>query len=309
MDWEAPVDAWYVFLAVSIVSVAIAAVVLGLPTGPPPDSNQAANAIESVASSPTETSATWEYESETVTIDGPTIEMENEHGTSHASADYGAVVVPVNDSERLENIARGGSFEAEYADELDDGDTHAVQTFLGELETAYEKNSGEPMTASGEMVVRQVSVDPATDELENEYESATLEVTETSRFDNVREVTLSYDGVSGREVELELDGTYTTGSDLSYSERRSFRFGYGRIVVSDISSPDVNFAGDPPLSYAVDFDGIEGEKITWSGTDLGVDEPLTWDNEIERSAEFDDSAPFVEHEEDTDRYHVTLVIV
>ncbi|QSW99371.1 DUF7283 family protein [Haloterrigena alkaliphila] len=309
MDWEAPVDAWYVFLAVSIVSVAVAGVVFGLPTGPPPDSNQAANAIESVASSPTEASATWAYEAETVVIDGPTIEMENEHGTSHASAEYDAVVVPVNDSDRLENIARGAAFEAEYADELDDEDTHAVQAFLGELETAYEKNSGEPMTASGELVVRQVSVDPDGDEVENEYESATLEVTETSRFDNVREVTLSYDGVSGRTVELNLDGTYTTGSDLSYSEDRSFRFGDGSIVVSDISSPDVGFAGDPPLSYTVDFDGIAGADITWSGTDLGVDGTVTWDNEIERSAEFDDSAPFVEHREDTDRYHVTLVIV
>jgi len=35
MDLEAPADAWYVWLAVSIISAAVAGIALGLPTGPP----------------------------------------------------------------------------------------------------------------------------------------------------------------------------------------------------------------------------------------------------------------------------------
>ena len=83
-------------------------------------------------------------------------------------------------------------------------------------------------------------------------------MTETSDYDNVREVTFSYDGVSGRAVEFELEGSYTTGTDLSYSRDRSFWDGDGSVVISDISSPTVGFAGEPPLSYTADFEGIEG---------------------------------------------------
>ncbi|AHG00753.1 hypothetical protein HALLA_05955 [Halostagnicola larsenii XH-48] len=49
MELEAPADAWYVWLALSIVSIAIVGIVLGLPTGPPPDANEAANTIERTA--------------------------------------------------------------------------------------------------------------------------------------------------------------------------------------------------------------------------------------------------------------------
>ncbi|MFC4541502.1 hypothetical protein ACFO5R_06135 [Halosolutus amylolyticus] len=303
MDWEAPADAWYVFLAVSIVSAALAGVVLSLPTGPPPDATQAANTIERVSGSSTEASATWKYEADTIRIDGPTIELENEHGTDRASTAYG-VVVPVNETDRLINITHGAEFEDEYETELDDGDTHAFETFLSDLEDEYQKNSGEPMVASGELVVRQISIDPNVDEVENEHESAELEVTETSRFGNIREVTLSYDGIDGRSIELELEGSYTTGTDLHYEKSRTFSTGSGSIVISDISSPKANFAGDPPLDFSVEY-----EDGSWGGTGLNVGTTLTWDNEVERSADLDDDAPFVEYRDSTGEYHVTIVTV
>lgn len=311
MDWETPADAWYVYVGVSVVSVAVAGVALGLPTGPPPDANQAANTIERVAGSSTEGSATWTTDAETIAIDGPTIELANEHGTSRASLEYG-VVVPVHDSERLRAIAHGADFEDEYDAELDDGDTHAVATFLSELDSEYETHSGEPLTASGELVVRQVSVDPDSDGLADLVETVELETSTTEygigliSWTGIDTVSASYDGIDGNRLALSVHGEYVgpMSTGISGAEDSAvFHDGDGRLE-ADIESSHISRPGEPPVDATVEFDDGETCEMT-----LGTDSKGTCRNTVPRSATFDDDAPYVEYDDETERYHVTIVTV
>ncbi|WP_049925318.1 DUF7283 family protein [Halopiger goleimassiliensis] len=159
MDFEAPVDAWYVYVAVVIITVALAGIVLGLPSAPPPDAQQAANAIEGATATEYSSGSTYEHDAETVTIDRRTITMENEHGTAHASFAFGTVV-PVNGYDRLENLTYGTPFEAEFADELADPHTDAKATFFSLVDAADEQYSGSELVADGELVARTVAVEP-----------------------------------------------------------------------------------------------------------------------------------------------------
>jgi len=105
MDWEAPVDAWSVWLAVALVSIAVAGVVLSFPTGPPPDANQAANAIERTTGSVHDASASYDHDADEVKLERTTISLRNEHGTTHSSLAYGTFV-PVLGDDRLETSPR-----------------------------------------------------------------------------------------------------------------------------------------------------------------------------------------------------------
>ena len=159
MDWETPVDAWYVWAGVSLVSLAVAGVVLGLPTGPPPDAAEATNAIEETAASSHEAAATLEYDADAVRIDGKTVELRNEHGTSRSSITYGQVVA-VNGDERLERLVYGEPFEAVFASELEARDENAATSFMDRVADAERNTSGEWLTASDELTVRRVAVEP-----------------------------------------------------------------------------------------------------------------------------------------------------
>lgn len=78
------------------------------------------------------------------------------------------------------------------------------------------------------------------------------------------------------------------------------------ILISVSASPDSGFAGDPSLDVTVESGGERGAGVQWSGNTLPIDNSLSWDNEIERSAGLDDGAPFVEQRAVTGRYHVTI---
>ncbi|MGQ3411033.1 DUF7283 family protein [Natrinema sp. LN54] len=156
MDLETAVDGWYVWLAVSIVSVAVAGIAVGLPNGPPPDANRAANAIEETAGSTAQASSTYDHDATEIKFEGRTVAMRNEHGTARASLTYGHVV-PVMGHERLENLSEGRAFEDEYATELDRADTNAFDVFLEDVDDAYADNTGEWRTADERLRTRTVS--------------------------------------------------------------------------------------------------------------------------------------------------------
>lgn len=313
MDWEAPADAWFVWIAVTIISFAVAGLVIGLPSGPPPDANQAANSIERVAGSSVDASSTYESDADRITIDGSMLELENEHGTAHASLPYGAVV-PVTGDDRLENLTHGSSFETEYAEEQADPNTDAVAVLMSEIDTAYDANSGRNVTTTGEITTRSISVDPDVDEIEDTTETITVNVTEGDDvYENayVEEVTLFYDGVPDRTVEFELDGEYTSGFGFTETETETFQSGSGTIEVTTVQS--LVFPADPPLDYTVDVDdgSWAGEPVDDETTagELDISQNGTWTNEIERGSAIDADDPFVEHDSETDRYLVTLVAV
>ncbi|WP_440767343.1 DUF7283 family protein [Natronorubrum sp. DTA7] len=207
MDWETPADAWYVWLAVSIVSVALAGIVLGLPTGPPPDTNQAANTIDRVAGTTHDASATYGHDAAEVKFEGPTVSLRNEHGTARSSLAYGTVV-PVVGNERLEAVARGASLESAYGDAVETDRQDVEGEFLADLVEAHDEIDGEWTPADGELAVRTLEVEAEA--------GTTVEIAGSiDRVENVSrsfertaatEATVRYTAASETEIEVVLTG-------------------------------------------------------------------------------------------------------
>ncbi|MCL9812904.1 DUF7283 family protein [Natranaeroarchaeum aerophilus] len=202
MDFEAPVDAWYVFIAVGIVSVALAGLALGVSTGVPPDAQEGANAIEGATSAEYTASASHEHDAETVIVERSTITMENEHGEAHASFSYGTVVA-VNGDERLEDIVNGQSVEAAYEDEFADPHTDATAELFADIQAADADNTGDPIASNGELQARTIPVE--------EDSTAGIRVRTTNNDEFVRNLADESDEFSAHEVSLperlELDVT------------------------------------------------------------------------------------------------------
>lgn len=92
MDWETPIDGWYVWLGVAVVSVALTGFALGIPSQPPPDATKAANTIDRVASSTQQASASYEHDADEVRIDTKQVMLRNEGGTAQASVAFGSLL-------------------------------------------------------------------------------------------------------------------------------------------------------------------------------------------------------------------------
>jgi len=61
MELESPADAWYVWFGVALVSLAFVGVVASFPTEPPPDTAEAADAIDRVTASGYNATAEYEH--------------------------------------------------------------------------------------------------------------------------------------------------------------------------------------------------------------------------------------------------------
>lgn len=94
MNLEAPADAWYVWVGVALVSIAVAGVVAGLPGQPPPDATKAANTVDRVAASEYGTTAVYEPDAEAARIGTRQIGLRNDGGTQYASVSI-EVMTPV----------------------------------------------------------------------------------------------------------------------------------------------------------------------------------------------------------------------
>jgi len=112
VDRETPVDAWYVWMGVAVVSATLTGVVVGLPTQPPPDATKAVNTIDRVAGSPHAAGATYEHGAAEVKVGLQRVVLRNEGGTTRGSVAFGTIVPvdQVRDEEArkaLERIAKG----------------------------------------------------------------------------------------------------------------------------------------------------------------------------------------------------------
>lgn len=280
MDFEAPADAWYVYVAVVIVSIAVAGIAVGIPSMPPPDAQQAANTIEAVTGSEYTSSASYEHDADVVTIDRRTITMKNEYGTAHASFAYGTVV-PVTGHDRLENVTGGQSLEDAYDDEFEDPHTDGTATFFDEVAEADSANSGDELYADGELVVRTVAIqDDSTVGLEvrpsnNEALAGDLaDEDEDIDADDVEipgKLDLRMTGTADSETSVQVDGeTLTESIDVDDSDGwlrdtiTGFTCRYGGFWCDD--DPDVE-----PIEHTVEsFSDLEGtETVTLVEGDLG----------------------------------------
>jgi hypothetical protein len=115
MDTETPVDAWYCWLGVALVSVAVGGVALALPGTPPPDANRLANTVDRVAGSPADADAVRDHDADAFRLRGNRIALRNDGGTTRATAAFGTLTLARGD-ERLRAVLRGQSVEAAFGD-------------------------------------------------------------------------------------------------------------------------------------------------------------------------------------------------
>ncbi|WP_440770426.1 DUF7283 family protein [Natronorubrum sp. DTA28] len=284
MDWEAPADAWYVWVAVAIVSFAMAGIVLGLPTAPPPDADGTANAIEETSGSSYEAASTYGYDADEIKIDGTTIELRNEEGTDRSSLRYEQVVV-VNGDDRLERLIYGETFEEEFEDEIDEPHEDAATVFMDRLAAAEEDNAGEWLTASEELTVRQVAVEP--DETTNIHVEVgsheTAELIASSHDDVPQSIDSTYDGFSDYTIEGEsvIEAEYDDSDSFWDQARDTFSdwIGSASCWLSDCEDEEDPEAEINPGHVAeIENGGGDVKLYSEAGTDeITLSNHISWD--------------------------------
>jgi len=140
-----PIDAWYTWLGLSIVSVAMVGVAAALPTAPPPAAADVAETVDRTAATARPATAEHPLDARAVRIDPEGIGLRNDAGTAHARFAFGPVT-PATGSGSLTAILRGAPPETRF----DSGD--ALCAAAG---TARERDSRWRST-DGPLIVRHV---------------------------------------------------------------------------------------------------------------------------------------------------------
>ena len=131
MDFEAPMDAWIVYIGVAIVSSTMLAIALGFTGTPAPDADAAANTIDLTSSSSVSSVAEYEHDADSFWLDRQQIVLRNEGGTSRATIAFGSMT-PAYYDERLIEVLHGSSVQEEFDDSddflkiVDDAQQHSA---------------------------------------------------------------------------------------------------------------------------------------------------------------------------------------
>ncbi|WP_254838874.1 DUF7283 family protein [Natronomonas marina] len=113
--FEAPLDAWYVWLGLAAVSATAAGVVTAIPAAPPPDATGAAETVDAVAVSEHATIDERPLpNAEAVRVGADSLSLRGPGGTAHARFGYGPVT-PATADERLEAVLLGTPPERVFA--------------------------------------------------------------------------------------------------------------------------------------------------------------------------------------------------
>lgn len=111
--FDAPLDAWYVWLGLSVASVAVFGVVVSLPVAPAPDAPAVAGTIDRVAATAYDATASRSLDADAVRLGPRRVGLRNDAGTTHAT--LASSVVPVATDGRLDELLRGGPPAAVFA--------------------------------------------------------------------------------------------------------------------------------------------------------------------------------------------------
>ncbi|MEF8775214.1 MAG: hypothetical protein V5A43_01765 [Haloarculaceae archaeon] len=103
--FDAPVDAWYVWLGLGAASLAVLATAIPLTSGTPSGAARVADAIDEVATSPYLASERVTLDADELRLGSSRIAVKTRAGVAHASLAFGPIT-PV-DSARLEAVLRG----------------------------------------------------------------------------------------------------------------------------------------------------------------------------------------------------------
>lgn len=103
---ELPVDSWYTWIGIAVVSIAVLGASLSLPSQPPPDAGSAADTVDAVAGGSYPATAEHGMTADRMRLSPSRIALRNEAGTAVASLLFDPVT-PVGDDERLRRVLRG----------------------------------------------------------------------------------------------------------------------------------------------------------------------------------------------------------
>lgn len=110
-------DAWYVWLGLGAVSLAVAGTAVALPSVAPPDATPVAETVDEVASTAGDGRATVEISADRVRIRPHSVALRNDGGTAHAQVLYGPITPARGD--KLREVLRGARppsvFESQHA--------------------------------------------------------------------------------------------------------------------------------------------------------------------------------------------------
>jgi hypothetical protein len=143
--FDTPLDAWYVWLGVGMVSVAVTGTALALPTVAPPSAAPVADAIDRVGSSPNQAYATVDIVADRIRLSPRSIALDTGGGTARARLAFGPVT-PVG-SGALRQVLSGHSPDSVFA---------SKQTFETVLRRTRRADSGW-RESPGTLTVRRVS--------------------------------------------------------------------------------------------------------------------------------------------------------
>lgn len=104
--FDAPADAWYLWLGVTAASVAAFGVATGLPATAPPDAQRVADTVDSVAASPHEATGQYPLDATAVRLGTAQVSLRTDSGATHATFEYGPVT-PVTAESPLWAVLHG----------------------------------------------------------------------------------------------------------------------------------------------------------------------------------------------------------
>ncbi|WP_134671966.1 DUF7283 family protein [Halorussus marinus] len=104
--FDAPADAWYVWIGVALASTVAVGLATSLPRAPPPDAAGVADTVDTVAAADHATTAGHPIAAERVKVGPYRVWLRDDAATGHASFAYGPVA-PVSRDTALWDVLRG----------------------------------------------------------------------------------------------------------------------------------------------------------------------------------------------------------
>jgi len=143
--FDVPVDAWYIWLGLSLASVALFGVGAALPTAPPPAAADAADTVDRVAAASAPVTAEHPLDAREIRVEPNELGLRNDAGTTHAKFAFGPVT-PVGGARALTAVLQGAPPSSRYP---------SATAFCDAAATARDRPS-RWQAADGPLMIRRV---------------------------------------------------------------------------------------------------------------------------------------------------------
>ena len=153
MDFEAPVDALYVWIGVALVSIGLMGFAVSVPSEPPPDADRTAAALDRVAAGGPDAATAIEHGATEVRLDAERVELRNDAGSDAARLSHGRLLP-------LAAVDADGTERHELEAVLEDGRAldRTLEMLLADVVAELETATGDWQPTDGELRARAVTV-------------------------------------------------------------------------------------------------------------------------------------------------------